>query len=321
MCGGLEDLEKNRDQLKKCSRKDPVPGPFPPSSRDLGPGRRPTAGPPRGGLWSTRSRTFDGVTRVGGSPLRSLLVGALAADHRQRSARAPGIVLRNDVDPNAARPSSAEAGWSWPPTHRGSPSRPRGSAPRSGLPPPASAIHGSGSGAGRCCTAAPPEGPYERRPRDPARVALPARSCAPGDGPVPINRGVSWRPCRSSWWPSSGRSGPARRRWSSPARPRASWCPPRPRPPLGQLAEGGVVTIRTDSGEDVIVAAHGGFLSITERGCPSSPRPRRSPPRSTSPALARRSAARRAPTSPRPSTPPACPVAAAGRRRGRLSHR
>ena len=37
-------------------------------------------------------------------------------------------------------------------------------------------------------------------------------------------------------------------------------------PLLGQLAEGGVVTIRTDSGEDVIVAAHGGFLSVTERG-------------------------------------------------------
>ena len=33
-----------------------------------------------------------------------------------------------------------------------------------------------------------------------------------------------------------------------------------------QLAEGGVVTIRTDSGEDVVVAAHGGFLSVTERG-------------------------------------------------------
>jgi F-type H+-transporting ATPase subunit epsilon len=26
------------------------------------------------------------------------------------------------------------------------------------------------------------------------------------------------------------------------------------------------VTIRSDSGEDVIVAAHGGFLSVTERG-------------------------------------------------------
>jgi F-type H+-transporting ATPase subunit epsilon len=37
-------------------------------------------------------------------------------------------------------------------------------------------------------------------------------------------------------------------------------------PLLGQLAEGGVVTIRTESGEDVIVAAHGGFLSITDRG-------------------------------------------------------
>jgi F-type H+-transporting ATPase subunit epsilon len=37
-------------------------------------------------------------------------------------------------------------------------------------------------------------------------------------------------------------------------------------PLLGQLAEGGVVTIRTESGEDVVVAAHGGFLSVTERG-------------------------------------------------------
>jgi len=37
-------------------------------------------------------------------------------------------------------------------------------------------------------------------------------------------------------------------------------------PLLGQLAEGGVVTIRSDSGADVIVAAHGGFLSVTERG-------------------------------------------------------
>jgi F-type H+-transporting ATPase subunit epsilon len=37
-------------------------------------------------------------------------------------------------------------------------------------------------------------------------------------------------------------------------------------PLLGQLAEGGVVTIRTESGEDVIAAAHGGFLSVTEHG-------------------------------------------------------
>ncbi len=37
-------------------------------------------------------------------------------------------------------------------------------------------------------------------------------------------------------------------------------------PMLGQLAEGGVVTIRTDSGDDVIVAAHGGFVSVTEAG-------------------------------------------------------
>ena len=37
-------------------------------------------------------------------------------------------------------------------------------------------------------------------------------------------------------------------------------------PLLGQLADGGVVTIRTETGDDVIVAAHGGFLSVTERG-------------------------------------------------------
>jgi F-type H+-transporting ATPase subunit epsilon len=37
-------------------------------------------------------------------------------------------------------------------------------------------------------------------------------------------------------------------------------------PLLGELAEGGVVTVRTESGEDVIVAAQGGFLSVTERG-------------------------------------------------------
>ena len=37
-------------------------------------------------------------------------------------------------------------------------------------------------------------------------------------------------------------------------------------PLLGQLAEGGVVTIRTDSGDDLVAAAHGGFVSVTERG-------------------------------------------------------
>ena len=37
-------------------------------------------------------------------------------------------------------------------------------------------------------------------------------------------------------------------------------------PLLGELAPGGVVTIRTESGEDLIVAAHGGFVSVTERG-------------------------------------------------------
>ena len=37
-------------------------------------------------------------------------------------------------------------------------------------------------------------------------------------------------------------------------------------PLLGELSPGGVVTIRTDSGEDLTVAAHGGFLSVTEKG-------------------------------------------------------
>jgi F-type H+-transporting ATPase subunit epsilon len=37
-------------------------------------------------------------------------------------------------------------------------------------------------------------------------------------------------------------------------------------PLLGELAPGGVVRIRTTEGEDLIVAAHGGFLSVTQRG-------------------------------------------------------
>ena len=37
-------------------------------------------------------------------------------------------------------------------------------------------------------------------------------------------------------------------------------------PLLGELAPGGVVTIRTESGEDLVVAAHGGFVSVTDRG-------------------------------------------------------
>lgn len=37
-------------------------------------------------------------------------------------------------------------------------------------------------------------------------------------------------------------------------------------PLLGELAPGGVVTIRTESGEDLTVAAHGGFLSVSEQG-------------------------------------------------------
>ena len=37
-------------------------------------------------------------------------------------------------------------------------------------------------------------------------------------------------------------------------------------PLLGELAPGGVVTIRTESGEDLVVAAHGGFVSVTDKG-------------------------------------------------------
>jgi F-type H+-transporting ATPase subunit epsilon len=37
-------------------------------------------------------------------------------------------------------------------------------------------------------------------------------------------------------------------------------------PLLGELAPGGVVTIRTPSGDDMVVAAHGGFLSVTDKG-------------------------------------------------------
>src|SRR3712207_5431253 len=37
-------------------------------------------------------------------------------------------------------------------------------------------------------------------------------------------------------------------------------------PLLGELAEGGVVRIRPESGDDLVVAAHGGFLSVTDKG-------------------------------------------------------
>ena len=35
---------------------------------------------------------------------------------------------------------------------------------------------------------------------------------------------------------------------------------------LGQLAEGFTVTIRRSGGEDITVAVHGGFLSVTDEG-------------------------------------------------------
>lgn len=37
-------------------------------------------------------------------------------------------------------------------------------------------------------------------------------------------------------------------------------------PLLGQLADGGTVRILQESGEELVVAAHGGFLSVTDRG-------------------------------------------------------
>lgn len=37
-------------------------------------------------------------------------------------------------------------------------------------------------------------------------------------------------------------------------------------PLLGELAPGGIVRIRPTDGDDLVVAAHGGFLSVTERG-------------------------------------------------------
>jgi len=37
-------------------------------------------------------------------------------------------------------------------------------------------------------------------------------------------------------------------------------------PLLGQLADGGVVTISQTGGADVVVAVHGGFLSVTDEG-------------------------------------------------------
>jgi F-type H+-transporting ATPase subunit epsilon len=41
---------------------------------------------------------------------------------------------------------------------------------------------------------------------------------------------------------------------------------PRHAPLLGQLADGGVVRIRPEGGEELVVAVHGGFLSVTEDG-------------------------------------------------------
>ena len=41
---------------------------------------------------------------------------------------------------------------------------------------------------------------------------------------------------------------------------------PRHAPLLGQLADGGVVRIKQESGDELVVAVHGGFLSVTDEG-------------------------------------------------------
>lgn len=41
---------------------------------------------------------------------------------------------------------------------------------------------------------------------------------------------------------------------------------PRHTPLLGQLADGGVVRIKQEGGDELVVAVHGGFLSVTEDG-------------------------------------------------------
>ena len=93
-------------------------------------------------------------------------------------------------------------------------------------------------------------------------------------------------------------------------------------PLLGQLAEGGVVTIRTESGEDVVVAAHGGFLSVTERGvsilAETAEISTEIDVARAREALQPRGGLRRAGG---PRRRPPRPVPAAGRRRERLSHR
>ena len=41
---------------------------------------------------------------------------------------------------------------------------------------------------------------------------------------------------------------------------------PRHAPLLGQLADGGVVRIKQEGGDELVVAVHGGFLSVTDEG-------------------------------------------------------
>ena len=203
--------------------------------RAPGTGARPSARPgrPPRMIWPVPIRDAD-VTRVGGSPLSSCWsvphVPTMqeirpSSGHRAEERRGPE---RREAEQRRGRLDLAAV------RARGSRSRPRGSAPRSGLRRPACATPGCASAAGRCSTVAPPDGRVPPRSRRRTRTRPPGHAerrldpAAQSAGPVRVDtRGVSWRPCRSSWWPSSGRSGPARPRWSSPARPRASWvsCP------------------------------------------------------------------------------------------------
>ena len=109
MCGGLEDLEKNAEQAQEGADAHAVAAPATAGLPSRGPGRPlvpvvraridPRVNDPSGGRHASPEWVDHRYGPSWSAPHR--------ADHRQRSARAAGTVLRNDVDPNAARPSSA----------------------------------------------------------------------------------------------------------------------------------------------------------------------------------------------------------------------
>ena len=192
----------------------------------------PTAGLPCGGpgrrrvrrrvnRWGRGTRTSS-VRAPHGSPVRvSWCAMAVAARRPGRTidddARGAGTTLGmmwTLTIRDGTAPTATGAGRRTRPTRRPG----RGSCSTSGRPPASSAVPGSAWGAGPCCTAArsrrtpaphhsqarggPPRGPSVGRvARRRYSEASPHR--ADGD-PVPrMPKGVSWRRCRSSWWPSS----------------------------------------------------------------------------------------------------------------------